>query len=103
MYWNLTNKERFYESIKLASENPELLKKFLGDLLTNQEIDQLAKRLEVMCLLKDLVSYSKITNVTGLSPNTIARLSKIVANRESGFRKIIEKFKNQNKGKSYSD
>ena len=103
MYWNLTDKERFFESIKLSSDNSELLEKFLGDLLTKQEIDQLIKRLKAMCLLKDLVSYSKIRNLTGLSPNTIARLSKLVANKESGFREIIEKFKKQGKGKSYSD
>lgn len=53
-----------------------------------------------MCLIHDLASYQNINKVTGLSPATIARLSKIVANRESAFREIIKKF--QKKGKSYS-
>jgi uncharacterized protein YerC len=101
MYWSLTNKERFFEAIKLASQNPKLLKDFLEDLLTTQEMDQYSKRLEVMCLLYDLVPYSQISRVTGLSSTTIARISKIVSNKESGFRKIIEKF--EKKGKSYSD
>lgn len=99
MYWNITDKERLAESFKLASEDTKLFEEFLSEILTKKEIEQLMKRLKAMCLLHDIASYSQIIKTTSLSSATIARLSKIVADRESGFRKIIKKF--EKSGQAY--
>lgn len=100
MYWNITDKERLVIAFTLA-ENPEVMEKFLHDLLTENEIKTCETRLRAMCMLKDLASYRQIEKMTGLSSATIARLAKKVDAREGGFQKIIKKFKKQ--GKPYFD
>lgn len=92
MYWNLTDKQRFTTAFILANK-PALIQDFLSDILTEKEIDLCSNRLKAMCLLHDGASYKEIENITGLSSATISRLSKIVNSKNSGFNKIIKRFK----------
>ena len=101
MYWNLTEKERLVTAFTLAASDKELMENFLNDLLTEKELKELIMRLHIMCLLKDCASYKKISEYTGASPSTIARLAKKVDKRKSGFQEIIRKF--EKLGKAYSD
>ena len=100
MYWNITDKERLITAFTMADKH-DLVKRFLYDILTEKEIRECEIRLKAMCLLHDLATYTQIQSITGLAPATIARLSKKVNNRKSGFVEIIEKFKKI--GPAYSD
>lgn len=107
MYWNMTDKNRLLQFIRhsinkksLSSNQPSdqlLLYKFLNELLTKKEFEDVVRRLQAMCLLYDGAPYIEITNLTGLSSATIARLSKNIKTRDGGFRNIIESFENKNK------
>lgn len=95
MYWNLQDKERLIEAIELAKTN-KILENFLKDLLTEKEMATCIKRLKAACLIRDGAPYKQIENITGLSSTTIARISKILANKEGGFYKILHEFTSKN-------
>lgn len=101
MYWNIDDKERLLQAFEIASKDRKLLKAFLGDLLTEKEMEQNITRLKVVCMLYEGASYDRIRKFSHLSPSTIARLSKKLDNNESGFSKIIEKFITKGNGKTY--
>lgn len=101
MYWNLDDKDRLFTAFELA-DHPKLMREFLNNFLTKKEIEFFALRLKAMCMIKDCATYEQIRLMTGLSPTTIARLSKIMADRDCGTQKIIKKFTRKNK-KPYFD
>jgi uncharacterized protein YerC len=103
MYWNITDKERLLQAFEIASSNRKMLEAFLSDILTEKEIEQNSNRLKVACMLYEGTSYKRIRNSSHLSPSTIARLSKKLDNKDSGFSKIIKKFVSKGKGRSYFD
>lgn len=102
MYWNLNDEERLYHAFELANSR-QLLIDLLYDLLTENELEQCKLRLKAACLLHDGASYTQITKATKLSPTVIARITKQLDEKDSGFSKIIEKFLSKGRGKSYFD
>ena len=100
MYWNLTDKDRLIKAFTFA-DNPKLMGKFLAEILSEKDIKKCEMKLNAMCMLHDLATYKSVEQFTRLSPTTVSRLSKVVNNRESGFREIIKKFKKQ--GPAYFD
>lgn len=73
----------------LALKTEKEASNFLRDLLTEQEIEEFAKRWKTARLLSDKVSYSKIEAQTGLSSTTIARISKWLNNGMGGYQLMI--------------
>jgi uncharacterized protein YerC len=100
MYWNISDKERLIAAFCVA-ESDEDIAIFLADLFTAGEIDLCEKRLKAACLIKDGAPYSQIHSITGLSSNTIARISKQLRNKKGGFQRIMELLKQ--KGPAYFD
>ena len=66
-------------------------KKFLRDLLTEQEIIEFGNRWKAAQMLNDKVSYVKIVKKTGLSSTTIARISKWLNEGMGGYRLVLKK------------
>lgn len=67
------------------------IKKFLRDLMTEQEIIEFGNRWEAAQMLYNSVSYSEIEKKTGLSSTTIARISKWLNSGMGGYKFVLNK------------
>lgn len=77
-----------------ANENEIELKEFLLDLLSTDELKELSNRWQVTKMLNDKIPYTQITEQTGMSSTTIARISKCLNRENSGYKIILERTKN---------
>ena len=75
----------------LALKNEDEAKRFLRDLMTPLEIKEFASRLEAASLLYRDVQYESITESTGLSSTTIARIAKWLGGTLGGYRLILNR------------
>ena len=80
----------------LELKNEDEAKRFLRDLLTPSEIAEFANRLEAASLLSRDVQYNYITERTGLSSATIARIAKWLAGSLGGYRLILNRIHHGN-------
>lgn len=70
--------------------SPDDISCLLDDLFTTREIRESASRLNVARLLSDGLSYVEIEKATGVSPTTIARVSKCLNEGSGGYRKALQ-------------
>ena len=98
MNWKDPNIERLIEAI-LSLEAPDEAKRFLRDLMTENEIEEFSKRLAAALMLSEKVSYSDIEKKTGFSSTTVARVSKWLNDGEGGYKTIINKIHHHNPSK----
>ena len=82
--------EKLFKAI-LSLENKEECAAFFDDICTIQELEALAQRLEVACLLNDGKSYIDINKITGASTATICRVSKCLNYGEGGYKTATER------------
>ena len=80
---------RFLRDLMTENEIEEFSKRFLRDLMTENEIEEFAKRFQAAQMLSSNISYSEIEKATGLSSTTVARVSKWLNGKEGGYRKVI--------------
>ena len=78
----------------LLLENYDEAKRFLRDLLTEKELIEFGNRWKSARMLYKKIPYTKITKETGLSSATIARVSKWLFRKKSGYEQIIKKLHN---------
>lgn len=90
MNWDITQNKRFIEAI-LALDSPDTARRFLRDLLTEEEITDFAKRLQVAEMLSQKIPYTTIVAKTGFSSTTIARVSKWLNDGTGGYKNILNK------------
>jgi TrpR-related protein YerC/YecD len=88
--WNARANKQLTEAV-LALKNTDEAKRFLRDLMTETEIQEFANRLEAARLLSMDVQYNAITESTGLSSTTIARISKWLKGSLGGYRLILNR------------
>ena len=81
------------ESILLLKDRKET-EAFLRDLLTESELTEFAKRLEATRLLSRNTQYLVISEKTGLSSTTVARISKWLKGPLGGYRLILDRLSN---------
>jgi TrpR-related protein YerC/YecD len=74
-------------SLKTANE----MKKFLRDLLTEQELVEFGNRWRAANMLNENIPYSKIEKETGLSSTTIARISKWLKQGMGGYKIVLKR------------
>lgn len=86
--WNTKENNQFVEAI-LALKTADEAKRFLRDLMTESEIKEFANRLEAAFLLSKNVQYDAITEDTGLSSKTVARIAKWLNGSLGGYRLIL--------------
>ncbi len=88
--WDNENTEALVKAI-LALENPRETKKFLRDLLTEQEILEMGKRWKAARMLNQNIPYSVIERETKLSSATIARISMWLQEGTGGYRLMLDR------------
>ncbi len=91
--WNLKENCQLISAV-VSLKNADEAKRFLRDLMTEEEIIEFAKRLEAARLLSRDVQYNAITESTGLSSTTIARISKWLKGSLGGYRLILARLSN---------
>lgn len=73
----------------LLLRDREDCRRFLDDLLTGKETEELSSRLEVARLLREGENYNDIAAATGASTATISRVSKCISGEAGGYRKVL--------------
>jgi len=73
-------------------ENLDECRRFLRDLLTENEIEEFAERWKVARMLWNGLAYSAIEQQTGLSSRTIARVHKWLKQGRGGYRMMLRRF-----------
>lgn len=95
MKWNTTKNKNLIQAF-LSLETEEEAKNFLRDLMTEKEILEFANRLKAAQMLTQKTPYTAIEKETGLSSATVARVSKWLNGRLSGYKNIISKMHHHN-------
>lgn len=90
MDWNTKENKTLVRAI-LSLETPDEAKRFLRDLMTEGELEEFAKRLQVAEMLTQKIPYSIIEKKTGLSSTTVARVSKWLNGKGGGYTTIINR------------
>jgi TrpR-related protein YerC/YecD len=84
-----------YQAI-LALENYDEVERFLRDLLTEEELNEVKKRWQTAQMLDQGVSYVDIEKKTGLSSTTVARVSKWLKKGMNGYRLVLDRLHHHN-------
>ena len=75
----------------LALKGKKEAKKFLRDLLTEDEILEFGNRWQAAQMLNKKQSYTTISGKTGLSSATIARISNWLQNGRGGYKLMLKR------------
>jgi len=70
------------------------VRQFLEDLFTEREMTELSRRWQAAQMLNRKISYTVISNKTGLSSTTVARVSKSLKNGTGGYRLLLDRVQN---------
>ncbi len=90
MDWNTKENKRLIDAMLALQTNDEA-KRFLRDLMTKHEIEELANRLKAAEMLAKKLPYSMIQEETGLSSATVARVSRWLKGKEGGYKIIFKR------------
>ena len=71
--------------------NKSEARRFLRDLLTATEIEEFSNRFKAAQMLYDGIPYTQISEVTGLSSTTVARISKWLSSGAGGYEFMIKR------------
>ena len=93
--WTTKKNKQLLASI-LELKNTDEGARFLRDLMTPQEIEEFANRLEAAALLSGDMQYNFITERTGLSSATIARIAKWLGGSLGGYRLVLNRLHHSN-------
>lgn len=88
--------DAFFEAV-LVLEDQEDCYRFFEDICTINEIHAIAQRWEVARLLDQKKTYSEIEELTKASTATISRINKCLIYGADGYKRIIERLKDQGK------
>lgn len=87
--WSTSGKNLLKAILKLR--NVSEAENFFRDLLTEKEITEISNRWQVAQMLENNISFSKIRQTTGLSPNTIARINRWRKKGMGGYSALLRK------------
>lgn len=96
MYWESLNNKVLVQAF-LTLKTPDEVRRFLRDLMTEEEINEFAKRLKAAIMLTANIPYITIVKETGLSSTTVARVSKWLKGSQGGYRTIINRLNSHTK------
>jgi TrpR-related protein YerC/YecD len=80
--------QQLYQALAALCD-PRDIEALLADMCTIREIDEMAGRLNVANLLASEQSYTTITEKTGASATTIARVAKALNYGAGGYRRVL--------------
>ena len=87
--------EAFYEAV-LSLRTIEDCRLFFEDISTIKELQAMAQRFRVACLLDSGSNYLEVSEATGASSATISRVNRCL-NYGSGYREVIDTMKKAGK------
>ncbi len=90
MQWNDKKMDALCEAF-LCLRSPEEVRRFLRDLMTEEEIVECALRFQAAQLLDAGQSYESIQKTTKLSSTTVARISRWLRKGMEGYRLVIDR------------
>ena len=90
MTWKTPPKRNLVRAV-LALENADQAQRFLRDLLTPNEIEEFATRLQTADMLSRNVPYTTIVKTTGFSSTTVARVAKWLKSGMNGYQLVLAK------------
>lgn len=90
MNWNKSEHKKLIKAFLVLKTSAEA-RRFIRDLMTQDEIEEFARRFRAAEMLSKKISYIAIEKETGLSSTTIARVSKWFNRPKSGYKTIISK------------
>jgi len=93
--WDTKKNKQLVAGI-LKLQTPSEVEIFLRDLMTEKEIEEFTNRLEAASLLSRDVQYNAITESTGLSSATIARIAKWLKGPFGGYRLVLNRLHQHN-------
>lgn len=93
------DKQLLLDAIKKA-KNARELPDFLDDLLTEEEILDLAQRLKIAKLIIDGKTYDEIAEKVGTSTSTVSKIGQVLKYGKGGLAKVFQKSKSRGGGKS---
>ena len=79
----------------LLLEDEEDCYRFFEDICTINEIHSISQRLQVAKLLSDNKTYSEIERITKASTATISRINKCLVYGAEGYKRILDRMKEQ--------
>ncbi len=79
----------------LSLETEDEVGRFLEDICTIKEIQDLTHRLEVAKLLSEGMVFNEISRETGTSSATIGRVNKCLTYGPGGYRIVLERLKDR--------
>ncbi len=85
--------------LSLKGENEA--RRFFRDLLTETEIEEFSRRLEVAEMLEKKIPYTEIEKKTRMSSTTIARISKFLNGSFGGYRLILDRLNHHHTSPSH--
>ena len=85
-------KDDLYAAL-VALKNPKEAEAFLKDLCSEGETGEMAARLKAAQLLDQGQTYTAVTEATGLSSTTIARVSLCLKRKGSGYALLLKRLK----------
>ena len=90
----MENKEvaiaRLYEVLAGITDAYECAK-FMEDLCTHKEIEQMAQRVKAAELLLDGKTYAQVIAKTDISSATLSRVSRCIRYGDGGYRRVLKK------------
>lgn len=94
--WHKDSTDELCKAI-LSLKDEEECYAFLEDICTIKEILEMSQRLSVAKLLSKGMSYSQISQQTGVSTATISRISRCIEYGNGGYKMIIERLQEDEK------
>ena len=88
--WDNPKTEALFKAVLTLRTTSEA-KRFFRDLMTESELIEFGNRWQAARMLNRNVPYSTITDKTGLSSTTIARVSQWLNNGVGGYRLMLNK------------
>lgn len=89
----LKDKLRFLSEAMLILETLEEYEFFLGDILTNQEIEMIAQRLCIAIYLIEGKTFKEISLELGVSSTTIERVKQSVLYGDGGYTIVVDRIR----------
>jgi TrpR-related protein YerC/YecD len=90
--WKSADTDALFDAM-LTLEDRDDVERFLRDLCTRNEIEELSARWAVVRLLDGGLSYRAIAAQTGVSTATITRISEWLRHGTGGYRTVLERTK----------
>ena len=78
-----------YKAI-LSLKDEDACRRFLKDICTPKELKDLGDRLKAAKMLLEGKTYEKITEETGMSSTTIARINRALLYGEGGYKEVLK-------------